>query len=220
MSWAGYERALPPEMIPHRLFDRLFGAARRGLGQPQAEHPRRRPRRTPIALKKKLPDGRSGARGRAPLRHPRPGARHRRPAARVPPRRSAGFRRRHEGLAAHRQAAERSAGAGAGDAADARRVLHADQVPGPVAVPVARATPSARHHDYTHADGKAPGADGVEGQRILRDICRWHVEEFAYLRGEAEVDSGRRRHAARPHAAWCTCTSTPRPIRTRTAAWR
>jgi len=25
MSWAGYERALPPEMIPHRLFDRLFG---------------------------------------------------------------------------------------------------------------------------------------------------------------------------------------------------
>src|SRR5207253_1714502 len=25
MSWAGYERALPPEMIPHNLFDRLFG---------------------------------------------------------------------------------------------------------------------------------------------------------------------------------------------------
>ena len=40
---------------------------------------------------------------------------------------------------------------------------------------------AARHHDYTHEDGKAPGADGVEGQRILRDICRWHVEEFAYL---------------------------------------
>jgi hypothetical protein len=40
---------------------------------------------------------------------------------------------------------------------------------------------SARHHDYTHADGRAPGADGVEGQRVLRDICKWHVEEFAYL---------------------------------------
>ncbi len=40
---------------------------------------------------------------------------------------------------------------------------------------------AARHHDYTHADGKAPGADGAEGQRVLRDICRWHVEEFAYL---------------------------------------
>ena len=33
-------------------------------------------------------------------------------------------------------------------------------------------------------DGKAPGADGPDGQRILRDICRWHVEEFAYLVGK------------------------------------
>ena len=40
---------------------------------------------------------------------------------------------------------------------------------------------AARHHDYTHKDGKAPGEKGEEGQRILRDICRWHVEEFAYL---------------------------------------
>jgi len=40
---------------------------------------------------------------------------------------------------------------------------------------------AARHHDYTHKDGKAPGERGEEGQRILRDICRWHVEEFAYL---------------------------------------
>jgi hypothetical protein len=32
MSWAGYERALPPEMIPHRLFDRLFGAQHSGCG--------------------------------------------------------------------------------------------------------------------------------------------------------------------------------------------
>jgi hypothetical protein len=43
---------------------------------------------------------------------------------------------------------------------------------------------SARHHDYTHADGKAPGADGRDGQRIMRDICKWHVEEFAYLLGK------------------------------------
>jgi hypothetical protein len=39
----------------------------------------------------------------------------------------------------------------------------------------------ARHHDYTHADGKAPGESGPVGQRIMRDICRWHVAEFAYL---------------------------------------
>src|ERR1041385_9352419 len=37
---------------------------------------------------------------------------------------------------------------------------------------------AARHHDYTHKDGKAPGSNGAEGQRILRDICRWHVEEI------------------------------------------
>ena len=43
---------------------------------------------------------------------------------------------------------------------------------------------AARHHDYTHKDGKAPGEKGAEGQRILRDICRWHVEEFAYLVGK------------------------------------
>src|ERR1700723_1401632 len=30
MSWAGYERALPPEMIPSRLFDRLFGQREEG----------------------------------------------------------------------------------------------------------------------------------------------------------------------------------------------
>src|ERR1700722_10870592 len=30
MSWSGYERALPPEMIPHRLFDRLFGTQEEG----------------------------------------------------------------------------------------------------------------------------------------------------------------------------------------------
>ena len=35
-----------------------------------------------------------------------------------------------------------------------------------------------RHHDYTHHK-----ADGPTGQRVLRDICRWHVQEFAYLLG-------------------------------------
>jgi hypothetical protein len=30
MSWAGYDRPLPPEMIPHKLFDRLFGEREEG----------------------------------------------------------------------------------------------------------------------------------------------------------------------------------------------
>ena len=34
-----------------------------------------------------------------------------------------------------------------------------------------------RHHEYTHLPGTP------EGQRIMRDICKWHVEEFAYMLG-------------------------------------
>ena len=30
MSWADRDRPLPPEMIPHRLFDRLFGGREQG----------------------------------------------------------------------------------------------------------------------------------------------------------------------------------------------
>ena len=33
-----------------------------------------------------------------------------------------------------------------------------------------------RHHGYTHGR-----VETAQGQRIMRDICRWHVEEFAYL---------------------------------------
>ena len=33
-----------------------------------------------------------------------------------------------------------------------------------------------RHHDYTHTNAGSP-----QQQRIMRDICRWHVEEFTYL---------------------------------------
>ena len=38
---------------------------------------------------------------------------------------------------------------------------------------------SERHHEYTHGQVETP-----RGMRILRDICRWHVEEFAYLIGK------------------------------------
>ncbi len=33
-----------------------------------------------------------------------------------------------------------------------------------------------RHHDYTHNNAGSP-----QQQRTMRDICRWHVEEFAYF---------------------------------------
>ena len=51
---------------------------------------------------------------------------------------------------------------------------------GTFALPVARLHLGAAPR--LHACGRqGAGADGVEGQRVLRDICRWHVEEFAYL---------------------------------------
>ena len=37
---------------------------------------------------------------------------------------------------------------------------------------------SGRHHDFTHTRRGA-----LEHQEIMRDICRWHVDEFAYLLG-------------------------------------
>src|SRR5207302_9297881 len=36
-------------------------------------------------------------------------------------------------------------------------------------------------HIYYFPTRRSSDLDGVEGQRILRDICRWHVQEFAYL---------------------------------------
>jgi hypothetical protein len=41
---------------------------------------------------------------------------------------------------------------------------------------------SQRHHEYTHGQVETP-----RGMRILRDICRWHVEEFAYLVGKLKA---------------------------------
>ena len=78
---------------------------------------------------------------------------------------------------------------------------------------------SARHHDYTHADGKAPGADGVEGQRVLRDICNWHVEEFAYLVAKLKsVPEGD--GTLFDHTCLVFVHEHAEPIRTRTAGWR
>jgi hypothetical protein len=39
-----------------------------------------------------------------------------------------------------------------------------------------------RHHEYTHGEVATP-----RGMRILRDICRWHVQEFAYLIGRLKA---------------------------------
>ncbi len=179
MSWSGYERALPPEMIPHRLFDRLFGEREEGWVN------RKRSildavREDATLLKKKLP-----ADDQARVDEHLSGIRDmERAIAGLPP-----------------EYARVDPPDFDGDMKDWPRIakLQSDLLVKALATRQTRVASymltkcqglsrfpwlgytSARHHDYTHADGKAPGADGVEGQRVLRDICKWHVEEFAYL---------------------------------------
>jgi hypothetical protein len=184
MSWAGYERALPPEMIPHRLFDRLFGAREEGWVN------RKRSILDTIgtdaaALEKTLP-GEDKARVEEHLSGIRDLER---AIAGLPPE----YRRIDPPDFD-------------GDMKDWPRIakLQSDLLVQALATNQTRVASymltkcqsltrfpwlgftSARHHDYTHAEGKTSGADGLDGERVLRDICRWHVEEFAYLVAKLE----------------------------------
>jgi hypothetical protein len=184
MSWSGYERALPPEMIPHRLFDRLFGAQEEGWVN------RKRSildtvRQDAAELKKRVP-----ADDQTRLDEHLTGIRDlERAIAVLPPE--------------YRQIDPPDFD---GDMKDWPRIakLQSDLLVQALATRQTRVASymltkcqsisrfpwlgytAARHHDYTHAEGKTSGADGVEGQRVLRDICRWHVEEFAYLISKLE----------------------------------
>ena len=179
MSWSAYERALPPEMIPHKLFDRLFGEREEGWVN------RKRSildavREDATALRKNLPKY-----DQARVEEHLSGIRD--------------LERAIAGLPPEYQRVDPPDFDG--DMKDWPRIakLQSDLLAQALATRQTRVASymltkcqgltrfpwlgytAARHHDYTHADGKAPGADGVEGQRILRDICKWHVEEFAYL---------------------------------------
>src|SRR6476660_5782008 len=182
MSWAGYERALPPEMIPHRLFDRLFGQREEG-GVNRKKSILDTIRQDATALKKKLPGD-----DQARLDEHLSGIRD--------------MERSIAGLPPEYQRVDPPDFDG--DMKDWPRIakLQSDLLVKALATRQTRVASymltkcqsisrfpwlgytSARHHDYTHAEGKTAGADGVEGQRVLRDICKWHVEEFAYLIGK------------------------------------
>jgi len=179
MSWSGFNRPLPPEMLPHKLFDTLFGAREEGWVN------RKRSildtvREDAISLRKSLPQD---------------------DYIRVDEHLSAirDIERAIVGLPAEYRRVE--APEYDGDMKDWPRIskLQSDLLAQALVTRQTRVASymltkgqglarfpwlgltAARHHDYTHADGKAPGGDGKDGQRILRDICRWHVEEFAYL---------------------------------------
>src|SRR5215471_8270836 len=179
MSWAGYERALPPEMIPHRLFDRLFGKREEGWIN------RKRSildavREDAAALKKQLPPD-----DQARVEEHLAGIRDlERAIAGLPPEYRRVDRPDFDGdmkdwpRIAKLQSDLLAQAFASGQTRVASYMLTKCQ--GLSRFPWLGYT-AARHHDYTHADGKAPGADGADGQRVLRDICRWHVEEFGYL---------------------------------------
>jgi hypothetical protein len=179
MSWSGYERALPPEMIPHRLFDRLFGEREEGWVN------RKRSildaiSKDATSLKKNLPTD-DQTRLEEHL---------------------SGIRDLERAIAALPEEYRHvSAPDFDGDMKDWPRIakLQSDLLVQALATRQTRVASymltkcqsisrfpwlgytAGRHHDYTHAEGKVSGADGAEGQRVLRDICKWHVEEFAYL---------------------------------------
>ncbi|MES1261244.1 MAG: DUF1552 domain-containing protein [Acidobacteriota bacterium] len=184
MSWAGYERALPPEMIPSRLFDRLFGAQEEGwvnrkrsvldtvLADAAALE-----KKLPVEDKTRVEEHLSGIRdleraiaGLPPEYH------------RIDPPDFEGDMKDWPRIAKLQS-----------DLLVQAFATHQTRVASYMLTKCQSITrfpwlgyTSARHHDYTHAEGKTAGADGVEGQRVLRDICRWHVEEFAYLIAKLE----------------------------------
>jgi len=181
LSWAGYDRALPPEMIPHNMFDRLFGvrdeswvgrkksvldAVREDLAdlQPSLSQPDRH------RLDEHLTSVRELEKAISSL--PSDYGKHVKEPEDVAdltdyPR----IAKIQSDLVVHALASGQT------------RVVSymLTKCQSLVRLPWLGYT-QLRHHDYTHTNAESP-----EGQRTMRDICRWHVEEFAYLLGRMKA---------------------------------
>jgi len=179
MSWVGPDRPLPPEETPHRLFDRLFGAKDEGwvkrqrsvldaVQQDAAELRNGLPKEDELRLDEHLSSIRDLERAIASLP----------PEYRDVASPEEDFDMKDWPRVAKLQSDLLAYALVTRQTRVASYMLTKCQ--GLARFPWLGHT-AARHHDYTHADGKAPGDEGAEGQRILRDICRWHVQEFAYL---------------------------------------
>ena len=182
MSWAGYNRPLPPQMLPNKLFEFLFGEHEAGWVN------RKRSildtvREDAVALAKDVP-----ADDRARIEEHLSAIRDlERAIVGLPPE----YRRidppDYDGDMKDWPRIAKLQSDLLAQALVTRQTRVASYMltkgQGLARFPWLGLT-AARHHDYTHADGKAPGADGADGQRVLRDITRWHVEEFAYLVGK------------------------------------
>jgi hypothetical protein len=180
MSWAGYERALPPEMIPHNLFDRLFGK------REQSWIERKQSVLDLVRDDFKDLNTTLGKQDQVRVEEHLASVRDlERSIASLPPE--------------YTKVSEPEIG---GDVKDYPRIakLQSDLLVHALASRQTRVATymltkcqslvrlpwlgytTLRHHDYTHTNSESPQA-----QRILRDICRWHVEEFAYLLGRLKA---------------------------------
>jgi len=178
MSWAARDRPLPPEMIPHRLFDRLFGGKDIGWIE-RKKSVLDRVREDASAFNARL-----GQEDKTRLDEYLTSVRTvERSIASLPPDYALELQRPED----------------TGDMRDWPRIakLQSDLLVHALASGQTRVASymltkcqsltrfpwlghtTIRHHDYTHTRANSP-----EGQRIMRDICRWHVEEFAYLVGK------------------------------------
>ena len=181
MSWAGPDRPLPPEEIPHRLFDRLFGAKDESwinrkrsildaVRDDAARISKGLPKEDALRLDEHLSSVRELERAIVSLPPEYQKQMDFKPDEDLDLRDWPQVAKIQSDLTAYALAT--------GQTRIASYMLTKCQ--GLARFPWLGHT-EARHHDYTHADGKAPSGRGEIGQRILRDICRWHVEEFAYL---------------------------------------
>jgi len=181
LSWADRDRPLPPEMLPHQLFDRLFG-----VNEPTWVNRRKSildsVQREAQSLKSSL-----GTEDQSRLDEYLGSVRElEKSIASLPPEYRTVVERPEEG----------------GDLRDWPRIakLQSDLLVHALASGQTRVAScmltkcqglsrfpwlghtAQRHHEYTHGQVETP-----RGMRILRDICRWHVEEFAYLVGKLKA---------------------------------
>ena len=175
LSWVDRDRPLPPEMIPHRLFDRLFG------GREQGWVSREKSILDSVREETSALESRLGSEDKRRVDEYLSSVRElERSIVSLPPQYKEVVERPPEG----------------GDLKDWPRIarLQSDLLAHALASHQTRVASymlskcqglsrfpwlghtAQRHHEYTHGQVETP-----HGMRILRDICRWHVEEFAYL---------------------------------------
>jgi hypothetical protein len=181
MSWADRDRPLPPEMLPHQLFDRLFGK-----NEPEWTR-RKKSILDAIGDDARAVRSQLGKADQARLDEYLASVRElERAVASLPPEYRTLVNRPEE----------------TGDMRDWPRIakLQSDLIAHAFASGQTRVASymltkcqgltrfpwlghtAQRHHEYTHS-----GVETPRGMRILRDICRWHVEEFAYLVGRLKA---------------------------------